>query len=417
MVWITMRIVIAPDKFKGSLPATGVAAALAAGLRAGMPAAELVMIPVADGGDGTVDAAVAAGFGRVPVTASGPTGEPVRASYALRDGHAIVELASVCGLDRLPGGRLEPMTASSYGMGEVVAAALDAGARQITLAVGGSASTDGGAGMLQALGARVLNANGADLARGGAALRDVARLDLAGLHPALRQAGPHPPVGQVGLCPAAGQTGVRPAVDQVGLHQPMGQAALTVAVDVNSPLLGPHGAAEVFGPQKGASPAQVSDLASGLRRWAAVVAAATGEDLSGRPGTGAAGGVGFAAQAVLGAAARPGTALVLELAGLDAALAGAALVITGEGALDEQSLTGKAPVGVARAAARHRVPVIAVAGRSTLPPGQARAAGFTAVRTLAELEPDPARSIAQASELLRRLGQAIARDMPILSAG
>jgi glycerate 2-kinase len=381
MVLITMRIVIAPDKFKGSLSATGVAAALAVGLRAGMPSAELVMIPVADGGDGTVDAAVAAGFERVPVTASGPTGEPVRASYARRGGHAIVELASVCGLDRLPGGRLEPMTASSYGMGEVVAAALDAGARQITLAVGGSASTDGGAGLLQALGARVLDASGADLARGGAALRDVARLDLAGLHPALRQ------------------------------------AVLTVAADVDSPLLGPHGAAEVFGPQKGASPTQVSELASGLRRWAAVVAAATGEDLSGRPGTGAAGGVGFAAQAVLGATARPGTALVLELAGLDAALAGAALVVTGEGALDEQSLAGKAPVGVARAAARRGVPVIAVAGRSTLPPGQARAAGFTAVRTLAELEPDPARSIAQASTLLRRLGQAIARDMPILSAG
>jgi glycerate kinase len=374
MVLITMRIVIAPDKFKGSLSATGVAAALAVGLRAGMPSAELVMIPVADGGDGTVDAAVAAGFERVPVTASGPTGEPVRASYARRGGHAIVELASVCGLDRLPGGRLEPMTASSYGMGEVVAAALDAGARQITLAVGGSASTDGGAGLLQALGARVLDASGADLARGGAGLRDVARLDLAGLHPALRQ------------------------------------AVLTVAADVDSPLLGPHGAAEVFGPQKGASPTQVSELASGLRRWAAVVAAATGEDLSGRPGTGAAGGVGFAAQAVLGATARPGTALVLEMAGLDAALAGAALVVTGEGALDEQSLAGKAPVGVARAAARHGVPVVAVAGRSTLTERELAAAGIAAVYPLTDLEPDLGRCQAEAAGLLRRTGQLIARD-------
>jgi glycerate kinase len=369
-----MRIVIAPDKFKGSLPATGVAAAIAAGLRAGRPGAELVMIPVADGGDGTVDAAVAAGFRRVPVTASGPTGEPVHACYARRGGHAIVELACVCGLARLPGGRLEPMTASSCGMGEVVAAALEAGARHITLAVGGSASTDGGAGLLQALGARVLDGSGADLARGGAALRDAARLDLAGLHPALRQ------------------------------------ATVTVAADVTSPLLGRHGAAEVFGPQKGASPAQVGLLASGLRQWAAVVAVATGADLSGSPGSGAAGGVGFAAQAVLGATARPGTALVLELAGLDAALAGAALVITGEGALDAQTLTGKAPVGVARAAARRGVPVIAVAGRSTLSAGQARAAGFTEVRTLAELEPDPARSIAQASALLRQVGQDIAGD-------
>jgi glycerate kinase len=375
-----MRIVIAPDKFKGSLPATGVAAAIAAGLRAAMPGAELVTIPMADGGDGTVDAAVAAGFRRVPVTASGPTGEPVRASYAARDGHAIVELACVCGLARLPGGRRQPMTASSYGMGEVVAAALDAGARQITLAVGGSASTDGGAGLLQALGARVLDARGADLAGGGAALRDVARLDLAGLHPALRT------------------------------------AVLTVAADVDSPLLGRRGAAEVYGPQKGASPAQVSRLASGLRRWAAAVADATGTDLSLAPGTGAAGGVGFAAQAVLGAAARPGTALVLELTGLDTALAGASLVITGEGSLDAQSLTGKAPLGVARAAARRGIPVIAVAGRSTLPARQARAAGFTAVRTLAGLEPDPERCMAQASVLLRRVGQDIARDLPIQAA-
>jgi len=369
-----MKIIVAPDKFKGSLAATQVAGAIAAGLRAELPGAELVTIPVADGGDGTVDAAVAAGFERVPVTAAGPTGEPVHASYARRGQVAVVELACVCGLERLPGGRREPLAASSFGAGQVLRAALEAGARQIILAVGGSASTDGGAGLLQALGARVLDAHGEQLARGGAALRDVASLDLTGLHPALRS------------------------------------CSVTLAADVANPLLGPDGAAEVYGPQKGASPAQVGELASGLRRWAAVVTAATGTDWSLVPGTGAAGGVGFAARAVLGAEPRPGIGLVLELVGFDAALAGAAVVITGEGSLDAQSLSGKAPVGVAQAAARRGIPVVAVAGRSTLSARQLAAAGITAVYTLSDLEPDPARCLADASALLQRAGRMVARE-------
>jgi glycerate kinase len=376
-----MRIVIAPDKFKGSLPATEVAAAIAAGLRAELPGAELITMPVADGGDGTVDAAVAAGFGRVPVTAAGPTGKPVHASYARRGEAAVIEMASICGLVRLPGGRLEPLAASSFGAGQVLRAALDAGARRIILGVGGSASTDGGAGLLQALGARMLDARGEPLGRGlgaGAVLRDVAALDLAGLHPALRPA--------------------------------PGPARLMLAADVDNPLTGPDGAAEVYGPQKGASQAQVADLASGLRRWAAVVTAATGTDWSQAPGSGAGGGVGFAALAVLGAEPRPGIGLMLDLVGFGAALAGAALVITGEGSLDTQSLSGKAPVGVAQAAARLGIPVAAVAGRSTLTARQLAAAGITAVYTLSELEPDPARCNAGASPLLQRAGRQIARD-------
>ncbi|HEY6311717.1 MAG TPA: glycerate kinase [Streptosporangiaceae bacterium] len=376
-----MKIVVAPDKFKGSLPATQVAAAIAAGLRAELPAAELVTIPVADGGEGTVDAAGAAGFERVPVTASGPTGEPVQASYARRGEVAVVELAGVCGQARLPGGRPQPFTASSLGAGEVLAAALEAGARRIIFGVGGSASTDGGAGMLQALGARVLDARGEPLRRGvggpglgGGALGEIASVDLSGLHPGLRS------------------------------------VALTLATDVANPLTGPDGAAEVYGPQKGASPDQVVELAGGLRHWAAVVAAATGTDRSQAPGSGAAGGVGFAALAVLGAQRRSGIGLVLELAGFDAAVAAADLVITGEGSLDTQSLAGKAPVGVARAAARFGVTVVAVAGRSSLTAGQLAAAGITAVYALSDLEPDPARSSAEASLLLRRVGQAIARD-------
>src|SRR5262249_10830626 len=192
-----MKIVVAPDKFKGSLPATQVAAAIAAGLHAGLRAgrasAEVVAIPVADGGEGTVDAAVAAGFERVPVTAAGPAGDPVRASYARRGEVAVVELACVCGLARLPGGpcssQAAPLPASRFGAGEVLRAALEAGARRIILGVGGSASTDGGAGLLQALGARVLDARGEPVGRGGRALHDVAALDLTGLHPGLNPAG------------------------------------------------------------------------------------------------------------------------------------------------------------------------------------------------------------------------------------
>lgn len=379
-----MRIVIAPDKFKGSLPAAEVAAALAAGLRDALDQAgaqaELITIPVADGGDGTVDAAVAAGFARVPVTATGPTGQPVSTGYARRDDLALVELATVCGLERLPGGRLEPLVSSSYGVGEVMRAALAAGARELVLALGGSASTDGGAGMLQALGARVLGARGEPLGRGGGALGDVTGLDLTGL--------------------------VMSGLVLSGLDPAAGAAQVTLAVDVQNPLTGPDGAAAVFGPQKGASPEQVAQLDDALRRWAGLVAGATGHDWSQAPGAGAAGGVGFAALAVLGAQQRSGIDMILDLVGFDAALDGADLVVTGEGSLDTQSLAGKAPVGVARAAAARGIPVVAVAGRSTLTPEQARAAGITAIHPLSGLEPDLARSMAGAAALLER----IARD-------
>jgi len=403
-----MRIVIAPDKFKGSLPAAQVASAVAAGLRAALDfKAELITVPVADGGEGTVDAAVAAGFERVPVTAAGPlgpAGDPVLASYARRGEVAVVELACVCGLARLPGGRPAPLIASSFGAGEVLRAALEAGASRIIFGVGGSASTDGGAGLLQALGARVLDTRREPIGFGGAALRDVASLDLTGLHPALRPTVPPSAAPPSAAPPSA----VPPSAAPPSAAPP--SATLTLAADVDNPLTGPDGAAEVYGPQKGASPAEVAVLAAGLRRWAAVVAAETGTDTSLAAGSGAAGGVGFAARAVLGAESRAGIGLMLGLAGFDAALAGADLVITGEGSLDTQSLAGKAPVGVARAAARLGIPVVAVAGRSTLTDRQLAAAGIAAVYPLSDLEPDPERCRAEASTLLRRVGQMIARD-------
>ena len=369
-----MRVVIAPDKFKGSLTAPQVAAALAAGVRGAASDVDVVELPVADGGEGTLDAAVAAGFERVRLEVTGPTGQQVPAAFGVRGDAAIVELAEASGLKRLPGGEPAPLTASSRGTGELLRAALDTGCRSIVLGIGGSACTDGGAGMLEALGARVLDARGAPVAPGGAALRDAERLDLSGLDPRLSS------------------------------------VTLVVACDVDNPLLGPSGAAATFGPQKGASEEDVATLEAGLARWASLVGDATAGDAAGRPGAGAAGGVGFAALAVLGARMRPGIELVLDLTGFAQAVAAADLVVTGEGSLDEQSLGGKAPLGVAGAARTHGVPVVAVAGRCTVEPALLAAAGFRAAYALSDLEPDLAASIARAEELLEQVGRRIGRE-------
>ena len=368
------RVVIAPDKFKGCLPAAEVAAAVARGVRGGRPEVETVLVPVADGGDGTVAAALSAGWIEILVDAVGPTGEPRQAAYARQDQRAVVELAEVVGLDRLPGGRLDPMGASTFGLGLVIKNAIQAGATEVVLGLGGSASTDGGAGMVQALGARLLDAAGNDLPSGAAALAELATADLEPLRGAL------------------------------------GPVAFTVATDVDSPLLGPDGAAVVFGPQKGAGAAEVAALESGLTRWAGVVTKAIGQDWSATPGAGAAGGTGFAALALLGATVRPGIEVVLGLVGFADQVAGADLVITGEGSLDAQSLAGKAPIGVARAAAAHGMPVVAVAGRRRLDDDDLQRAGIAAAYPLSDLEPDPAQSIARAAELLEVTGARIARE-------
>jgi glycerate kinase len=368
-----MHVVIAPDKFKGSLSAPQVAAHLAAGLARVAPGVRLVEVPVADGGDGTLDAALSAGYRRVPVRAEGPTGELVETAYAERDGVAVVEMADVSGLRRLPGGRLAARTASSFGTGQVIRAALDAGCHRIILGIGGSASTDGGAGMVAALGGRLLDARGNELEqRGGIALATVASLDLADLHPALPK------------------------------------TEVVVASDVDNPLLGARGAAAVYGPQKGASPTDVADLDAALARWAEAVHATTGVDASGEPGAGAAGGVGFAALAVLNATLQPGIELILDLVDFAAALPGAGLVITGEGSLDEQTLHGKAPAGVAAAARSAGIPVVAVAGRSLLSAADLEPAGISAAYALTDLEPDPARCMTEAGPLLERLAEEVA---------
>lgn len=368
------RVLLAPDKFKGSLTAADVAAALAAGLHDADPALDVITAPVADGGDGLLDALAAAGFERVPVRASGPLGEPVDTSW-LRDGdRAVVELAAVCGLALL-GDRRDPLGASSRGLGEVMAAALDAGCRRLLVGIGGSASTDGGIGMLQALGAGVLDAGGKPVPPGGRGAAQVARLDLDGLFPALRD------------------------------------AVIEVACDVDNPLTGPAGAAAVYGPQKGASPAEVAELDAALTRWADVVADATGRDARDVAGAGAAGGVGFGALAVLGAQLRPGADLVLDAVGFADVLAGADLVVTGEGALDAQTLRGKAPGRVAVAARAAGVPVVAVAGRCDLDAAAWKAAGFDAVYSLLDVADDPEEAFREPSRLLRGIGASVARQV------
>jgi glycerate 2-kinase len=375
-----MRVVIAPDKFKGSLTAAEAAEAIAAGLRRARPKVEVVLAPIADGGDGTVDAAVAAGYERVPVTVAGPTGEPVTANFALSGPTAVVEMAEASGLRRLPGGRPAPLTATTYGTGELIRAALDRGARRVVLGVGGSATTDGGTGMAQALGARFLDAAARDLPPGGGALRDVATISVDGLDPRLRD------------------------------------VEIVVASDVDNPLTGEHGAPAVFGPQKGAGSADLEQLDAGLTRLASVAAEQLGVDLAAMPGAGAAGGTGWGAVALLGARLVSGIDLLLDLVRFADALAGADLVITGEGSLDRQSLAGKAPMGVAQAAAKAGVPVVALVGRTTLTPDEAAAAGIAEVHALTEIEPDLERSQRDAARLLAVVAQRFAETSPILDA-
>jgi len=368
-----MRVVVAPTRFEGSLGAGRAAAAIETGLRRARPDAEVVRVPVADGGPGTLEVLLAAGFERVPVVAAGPTGEPVAAAIAADGARAFVELAEASGLGRLPGGRPAPLRATTRGTGELLRAALDLGAHQVVVGTGGGAAVDGGVGMAAALGARLLVRDGAELPPGGAALLRLAGVDLAGLDRRLHA------------------------------------ARVTVACDVDAPLVGPQGAAQADGRRAGAGPDDVLLLDSALRRYARVLADDLGLDLAGTPGAGAGGGLGAGAVAFLGAELRPGVEPVLELVGFERALDGADLVVTGEGRLDARSLGAGAPLGVARAAAGHGVPVVALAGAVEVADRELRAAGFEEGHALGELEPDPGRVRAQAGPLLERLAERVGR--------
>ncbi len=346
-----MKILICPDSFKDALPAPAAARAIACGIRRLGEDIESIECPLADGGEGSLEALLAAtGAERRTATVQDALGRPARAHWGWLAARrtAFVELAEASGIQALVPAERTALHSTTHGVGELIREALNAGAERLLLTLGGSATNDGGAGMLVALGARLRGADGGDLPPGGAALADLAELDLAGLDPRLAD------------------------------------LQVESAVDVDNPLLGARGASAVFGPQKGATPDDVARLDAALARFAEVTAAALGEEHRDLPGAGAAGGMGFAARAFLGAELRPGIELIMAQAGVEALLTEADLVITGEGQLDGQSLAGKTPVGVARAARARGVPVVALAGR--LAPGWQAALdeGVTAAFALAD---------------------------------
>ena len=324
-----MRIIVAPDSFKGSVSALGVAEAMERGIHTVFPGAEVLKVPIADGGEGTVEALVAATGGRLMHTqVRGPLGDPVRAHWGMSgDGAtAFLEMAAASGLPLIARERRDPCITSTFGTGELMKAALDAGLRKLVIGIGGSATNDGGTGMARALGVRFLDAEGRELPEGGAALARLARIDLSALDPRLAE------------------------------------ASLLVACDVDNPLCGPRGASAVYGPQKGATPEMVAELDTALGVFAGVAASATGREVALLPGAGAAGGLGAGLLFFTPASLRPGVAIVLETTGFEALVQGADLVITGEGRTDFQTAMGKAPVGVAAVAKRHGVPVLCLSG-------------------------------------------------------
>ncbi|QCI12543.1 glycerate kinase [Pseudomonas putida] len=371
-----MKIVIAPDSFKDSLDAAGVAQAIADGLAEAWPGAELIECPMADGGEGTLDAIVAASQGELRrQVVRGPLGQSVEAGWGwLADSRtAVIEMAQASGIQLVPQGQRDACRSSTWGTGELIAAALAAGAQRIVLAIGGSATNDGGSGMLRALGLRLFDAEGQALAEGGLALADLARIDASDLDPRLAE-----------VC-------------------------VEVAADVDNPLCGVNGASAIFGPQKGASPEQVQALDQALGHFADHCAQLLGEDLRDAPGCGAAGGMGFAAKAFMGARFRPGVEVVAELADLDTQVRGADLVITGEGRFDAQTLRGKTPMGVAKVAKRHGVPVVVLAG--TLGEGyqQLYAHGIDAAFALASGPMSLEQACGDAAALLQARASDIAR--------
>lgn len=371
-----MHVLIAPDSFKESLDAERTARAIARGVKQAAPDAEIALCPLGDGGEGTLEALfVASGAERRTREVQDALGRPRQASWGFiaERRTAIVELAEASGLQHLAPGERCALGASTFGVGELILAALDEGAERLILTLGGSATNDAGAGMMQALGMRFENERGEALPPGGAALASLARIDATGVDARL-----------------------------AGLE-------VAAAVDVNNPLCGERGASAVFGPQKGADPAQVRILDDALAHLASISADSLGQDHRETPGAGAAGGMGFAALAFLGATLRPGIELVMAQVGFEAALEKADLVITGEGRLDGQSLSGKTPIGVSRAAARAGVPCVVLAGRLDEGWRAAFDEGVTAAFALADGPLSLAQALAGTERLLTERSESVMR--------
>jgi|GEM_PF-46339 len=384
-----MKVVIAPDSFKESLSAERAAHALADGVRQALPDATIVCVPMGDGGEGTLDAVLAATGGqRCRSLAHDALGRPREVDWGYLPGQtAFIEMAEAAGLERIALDERDVGRASTSGVGEVIRAALDAGATRLVIGLGGSATNDGGAGMLQALGCRLLDSTGKDVLPGGKALAGVASIDTSSLDARLSE------------------------------------VQIEAATDVDNPLCGPAGASAVFGPQKGATADDVRELDRALAHFADLTVQARGRDVRDAPGTGAAGGLGFALQAYLGAVFRPGVAIVAELNGLAETLRDADLVYTGEGRMDAQTIRGKTPFGVAQLAQAARVPVIAVAGSLGEGYEAMYACGLTAAfslvagpATLAAACADAPRLLAERARDATRLWAAGAADRTRLPA-
>ncbi len=369
---------IAPDKFKGSLSAADAACAIERGVRAVWPERDIVRLPMADGGEGTVDAFLASGWERIACRVRGPHGEPIVAAFAFSrepEPRAVVEMAAASGLALLTHDRYDPARTTTFGTGELVREALGRGARTVIVGLGGSATCDGGAGFLAALGVRFFDDEGRALEPGGAALERLARIDVRELDPRVR--------------------GVR----------------FVGAVDVDAPLLGAQGASLLFARQKGASSAEVALLERALARFAAVVSASLGVDVRSDAGSGAAGGLGFALRAFLDARLERGVDLVADARDLSGYLAGASWCFTGEGSLDEQTLAGKTVLGVAARARAAGARTVAFAGRVDAPAADALAALGIVVVPIADPPLELGESIARGAELLERAAERIAREL------
>ena len=371
-----VRVVVAPNALKGSLSPFQAAEAMARGVRAAAPGAEIAQLPIADGGDGTsaVLSAARAGAARETIVPD-PLGRPVLASYALFDSGktAALDVASASGLTLLENHQRDPLVVSSRGTGKLISAALDAGSETVIVGVGGSATVDGGAGLLAALGVALLDASGAPIPPGGAGLARLARIELGRIHPALSR------------------------------------VKLRVACDVDSALLGVHGAARMFGPQKGASPEAVLELEHNLSHFADVIERTTGRDVRGVVSGGAAGGIAAGLFGVLGAQLESGIDLVLDAIGFETALQGASLVLTAEGLFDTQSLRNKGPCGVARWAKRRGVPTVALAGGIADDLGPSDFADFAGMFSICRRPMPLAEAMQRAAELLESATESVTR--------
>jgi glycerate kinase len=373
-----VKIVIAPDSFKESMSAADVAKHIEAGFREVFPEAEIVKVPMADGGEGTVDALVAATGGTIePLDVIGPLGETVRAFWGLTGDRqtAVIEMAAASGLALVPPSLRNPLRTTSYGTGQLIRAALETGVRHLIIGIGGSATNDGGSGMVQALGAGLLDTRGRQVGFGGEALAKLERIDTNGLDHRLRE------------------------------------CKVEVACDVDNPLTGPRGASAVFGPQKGATPPMVGLLEANLVRYAELILRDVGADVAGTPGSGAAGGMGAALMAFLGATLRPGVEIVMEAVNLEAAVRSADLVVTGEGRMDSQTVYGKTPVGVARVAKRYNKPVIGIAGSLAQDVAVVHEHGIDAVFSILHRICTMEEAVRDTAENLRRVSRNIAATL------